>query len=136
MTVLAVVAVTTAVVDLLTKRAVTARLVEGRLYGAGAWGLRRVHNLRGAVIPLSSSQALAMLAVTGGAIVAAVAASPPDVAVAAGLGMLLGGAAGNVIGRVRTGAVVDFVAAGPWPVFNLADAAMVAGLLLALRGVA
>jgi len=44
-----------------------------------------------------------------------------------GMGAAIGGATGNVIDRVRRGAVVDFVAIGPWPVFNLADAALVAG---------
>jgi signal peptidase II len=32
-----------------------------------------------------------------------------------------------VLDRLMRGAVVDFVAIGPWPVFNLADAALVAG---------
>jgi signal peptidase II len=54
------------------------------------------------------------------------------------LGAFTGGAAGNVIDRLRRGAVVDFVAIGPWPVFNLADAALVAGagliVLTALGG--
>jgi signal peptidase II len=44
-----------------------------------------------------------------------------------GMGAAIGGATGNVIDRLRRGAVVDFVAIGPWPVFNLADAALVAG---------
>ena len=55
-----------------------------------------------------------------------------------GLGAMVGGATGNVLDRLRRGAVVDFVAIGPWPVFNLADAALVAGtgliLLAALDG--
>jgi signal peptidase II len=49
-----------------------------------------------------------------------------------GLGAMVGGAAGNVLDRLRHGAVVDFVAIGPWPVFNLADAALVAGVGLML----
>jgi signal peptidase II len=55
-----------------------------------------------------------------------------------GIGAALGGATGNVLDRLYRGAVVDFVAIGPWPVFNLADAALVAGtgliLLTALSG--
>ncbi len=55
-----------------------------------------------------------------------------------GIGAVLGGATGNVIDRLVRGAVVDFVAIGPWPVFNLADAALVGGtgslLLTALSG--
>lgn len=55
---------------------------------------------------------------------------------AAGLGLILGGAVGNLIDRVRLGAVVDFIdlhyAGWHWPAFNIADAAIVAGVLLIL----
>jgi signal peptidase II len=51
---------------------------------------------------------------------------------AIGIGAALGGATGNLIDRLRRGAIVDFVAIGPWPVFNLADAALVAGTGLIL----
>lgn len=44
------------------------------------------------------------------------------------LGMLLGGAIGNVADRIRLGAVVDFIDIGPWPIFNLADTAVVVGV--------
>lgn len=47
-----------------------------------------------------------------------------------GLGLALGGAAGNLVDRWRHGAVIDFIALGRWPTFNLADAAMVAGAVL------
>jgi signal peptidase II len=47
---------------------------------------------------------------------------------AAGLGAALGGAAGNLADRLRHGAVVDFIVIGRWPPFNLADAAIVAGI--------
>ena len=50
-----------------------------------------------------------------------------DLAVPVGIGAAIGGATGNVFDRLYRGAVVDFVAIGPWPVFNLADAALVAG---------
>ena len=51
---------------------------------------------------------------------------------AAGIGAALGGAAGNLADRLRRGAIVDFIAIGRWPPFNLADAAIVmgAGLLI------
>jgi signal peptidase II len=49
-----------------------------------------------------------------------------------GLGLLLGGATGNLVDRLWRGAVVDFIAVGRWPVFNLADVAIVAGAALAL----
>ena len=45
------------------------------------------------------------------------------------VGMLLGGALGNLADRARLGAVIDFVDPIAWPAFNLADAAIVLGVL-------
>jgi signal peptidase II len=46
-------------------------------------------------------------------------------------GMLIGGAVGNIIDRVREGAVTDFVKLPlGWPPFNLADASITLGILL------
>jgi signal peptidase II len=44
-------------------------------------------------------------------------------------GLLLGGALGNVIDRVREGAVVDFFKLPHWPAFNVADAAITVGVI-------
>ncbi|WP_337877532.1 signal peptidase II [Elioraea sp.] len=59
-------------------------------------------------------------------------ARAPDRWTAVALGLVLGGAIGNVIDRIRFGAVVDFVdlhAFGwHWYVFNLADSAIVIGV--------
>ncbi|MBC7303202.1 MAG: signal peptidase II [Nocardia sp.] len=55
---------------------------------------------------------------------------------AIGLGMVLGGALGNLVDRIfrypgpLQGHVVDFVAIGWWPVFNVADSAIVCGAIL------
>ncbi len=46
------------------------------------------------------------------------------------LGLQLGGAAGNLLDRLRLGFVTDFLDVGAWPVFNLADASIVTGLVL------
>ena len=46
------------------------------------------------------------------------------------LGLQLGGATGNLLDRLRMGHVTDFIDVGPWPIFNLADAAIVTGLIL------
>ena len=46
------------------------------------------------------------------------------------LALQLGGAFGNLLDRLRLGAVTDFIDVGPWPVFNLADASIVTGLFL------
>jgi len=47
-------------------------------------------------------------------------------------GMLLGGALGNVIDRVREGAVVDFVKLPYWPAFNAADVSITFGVIVLL----
>jgi signal peptidase II len=46
------------------------------------------------------------------------------------LGLQLGGALGNLVDRLRIGHVTDFLDFGRWPVFNLADAAIVGGVVL------
>ncbi len=47
-------------------------------------------------------------------------------------GLLLGGAAGNLIDRTREGAVTDFVKLPLWPAFNVADVAITFGVLALL----
>jgi signal peptidase II len=49
-----------------------------------------------------------------------------------GAGLLSGGAVGNLIDRFRTGYVVDFFDFRIWPVFNVADIAIVTGVGLIL----
>ena len=46
------------------------------------------------------------------------------------LGLMMGGAVGNLVDRLHQGWVTDFIDIGPWPVFNLADASIVTGLVL------
>jgi signal peptidase II len=43
--------------------------------------------------------------------------------------MLLGGALGNLLDRVRDGAVTDFIDPVLWPAFNVADSCIVLGVL-------
>ena len=56
-----------------------------------------------------------------------------SVIVVTALGLLIGGALGNALDRMAYGAVVDFVSLHAfgwrWYVFNLADAAIVAGVI-------
>jgi signal peptidase II len=47
-------------------------------------------------------------------------------------GMLLGGSIGNIIDRVRDGAVTDFVKLPAWPAFNVADISITFGVLVLL----
>ena len=55
---------------------------------------------------------------------------------AVGLGMILGGAMGNLVDRFfrspgpLRGHVVDFLSIGWWPVFNVADPSVVGGAIL------
>jgi signal peptidase II len=94
---------------------------------AGAFGLG------GAFIPFLAVAALVLVVamVTTGT-------ATEHALVALALGLVLGGAFGNVIDRVfrspgfLRGAVVDFVDLGFWPVFNLADSAITCGCLLLL----
>jgi signal peptidase II len=47
------------------------------------------------------------------------------------IGLQLGGAIGNLVDRLRQdGHVTDFIDIGPWYIFNLADLAIVSGVIL------
>jgi signal peptidase II len=49
-----------------------------------------------------------------------------------GCGLILGGAAGNLLDRLGSGAVTDYVHFSFWYIFNVADAAIVVGVSLLL----
>lgn len=59
-----------------------------------------------------------------------------SVLLTAGCGLVVGGALGNVVDRLRLGCVIDFIdlhAAGwHWPAFNLADSGITVGVALLL----
>ncbi|MBS4773615.1 MAG: signal peptidase II [Proteobacteria bacterium] len=78
-----------------------------------------------------------MLSVVAGVIVIALIVwlkNERDRLAQAALGMVIGGAIGNVIDRVRLGAVFDFldfhIADSHWPAFNLADSFICAGAVI------
>ncbi len=56
--------------------------------------------------------------------------------VALGLGFIIGGALGNIIDRIRFGAVADFLDVHAygyhWPAFNVADSAIFIGVIILL----
>ena len=49
---------------------------------------------------------------------------------ASALGLILGGAAGNLFDRIRFGYVIDFLDLRVWPVFNIADSCITIGALI------
>jgi signal peptidase II len=88
--------------------------------------------LTGAQIVLSLLAAIALVAIG----VIAARTRPEQKLKLAGLALIGGGALGNLIDRVREGAVTDFVRwrVGDhlWPIFNVADAALLIGAVLLL----
>jgi signal peptidase II len=48
------------------------------------------------------------------------------------VGLLMGGALGNLADRARDGAVIDFIDPVAWPAFNVADTCIVVGVFLLL----
>jgi signal peptidase II len=86
----------------------------------------------GSVAPILLSL-LAALALVGIGIAAA-RTHPEEKLKLAGLALVGGGALGNLIDRIRDGAVTDFVrwrvGEHMWPIFNVADAALLIGVLL------
>jgi signal peptidase II len=106
----------------------------------GGWlRLNLTHNvgsafglIRAGTIPLAAS-ALVCVVILGyvfrGGLVRAPGRSIP-------LGLVVGGALGNLLDRVRTGGVVDFIDLQVWPVFNIADAAITIGVGLLAIGLA
>ncbi|MCS6854998.1 MAG: signal peptidase II [Elioraea sp.] len=113
----------------------------GRLYVLPFMNLTMVWN-RGVTFGLFAGDAwwhayaLAVVALAVAAFLVAWLARAEDRWTAIALGLVLGGAVGNVIDRLRFGAVVDFVdlhAFGwHWYVFNVADSAIVCGVGLLL----
>jgi signal peptidase II len=105
----------------------------GSLHLVGFLYLTYVEN-RGAAFGVLQNQTLFFI-IVGALVVAGLAltyrrigAVPPVMSVC--LGLQLGGALGNLVDRLRQGYVVDFVDLTWWPVFNVADTAIVVGLCL------
>jgi signal peptidase II len=83
-----------------------------------------------APIALSILAALALIGIG----IAAARTRPDEKLKLAGLALVGGGALGNLLDRVRDGAVTDFVrwrfGEHLWPIFNVADAALLVGVIL------
>src|SRR6185436_20765409 len=134
------------VADQLTKWIVLGRFAPyERLEVTGFFNMVLVFNKGAAFSFLAAAQGWQSPVLAGFALIAAVVVSvliykkPGQKLFCAGLALILGGAVGNVIDRLRFGHVVDFLdfhAMGwHWPAFNVADSAITIGaVLLILEG--
>ena len=137
--VVAAVAVVVLGLDALTKQWAMSALADGPidLFGSVRFALVRnkagAFGLGGAFVPFLAVAALVLVLV-----LVAKGTATEKLPTAVALGLVVGGAFGNVIDRIfrspgfLQGAVVDFVDVGFWPVFNLADSAITVGCLLLL----
>ena len=133
--------------DIISKAIVVARMADHppiRLLG----GLLTITLTRngGAAFSIGTSMTIVFTAIAVGVIVYILrtARNLRSVGWAITLGLLLGGATGNLLDRIFRapgpfqGHVVDWIELPHWPVFNLADSAIVCGgalaVLLAIRG--
>jgi signal peptidase II len=105
----------------------------------GFLSLTHIKNDGGAFGILGGSQALLLAgsAVAVGVVLWMLLSGPTSRATTFGCGLILGGAAGNLLDRLTAGAVTDYVHFSFWYIFNAADAAITVGvgllLLSALR---
>ncbi|WP_055556351.1 signal peptidase II [Streptomyces sp. NBRC 110028] len=145
--VLAAVAGFAYLLDLCSKLAVVAKLEHhAPVEVIGTWLQLEVIRNRGAAFGMGEAMTIVFTVIAAGVIVviARLARKLYSLPWAIALGMLLGGAFGNLTDRVfRTpgdlqGAVVDFIAPAHFAVFNLADSAIVCGgfliVILSFRG--
>ena len=129
------------VLDQISKQVVLASIQLGEtIYVAPFWNWVLTYN-RGAAFSFLASEegwqrwffTVLALAVSGW-IVFMLRSHAAQKLLSLSLALIMGGALGNVIDRIRFGAVVDFVqwhAAGfYWPAFNVADSAITVGAVL------
>lgn len=124
------------VVDQLTKTYV-ARGIDRHggpisLFG-GNLSLDLVHNT-GAAFGILPNQTLLFILVAAAIVTALIVSyrrlAHGPIMLRIGLGLILGGALGNLLDRVRLGYVIDFIDLHWWPVFNVADSCIVIGVVL------
>jgi signal peptidase II len=128
------------VVDQLTKAWIVANIAPGRALPVFGDLVRLVFSQNsGALFGLFRDNAT-LFAIVSVGVIGAIAwyhgRSPRSALLSTALGLLLGGALGNLIDRIRLGYVVDFVDAGigslRFYTFNVADSAISGALLLIL----
>ncbi len=129
-----VVVVVVVLADQLTKWWAVDRLSSGPIHLIGTLDLELSYNT-GSAFSLFQGET-PVLVVVAAVVVVALAAlvwRSPTLGRAAILGLIIGGALGNLsdrLFRANHGAVVDFVALHFWPTFNVADSSIVIGCVL------
>lgn len=119
--------------DQAAKAAVEAHLVPGEdVEVLGPVELTLSHN-NGVAFGLAGGAGIKLILVTAAALAAIAylfSRNPRRPWMWVAVGLVAGGALGNLLDRLRHDAVTDFVAVGSWPPFNLADVAITLGVLL------
>jgi signal peptidase II len=134
------VAVAALVADQLTKQIVIAQLPHGDSVDvAGGFSIHHVKNTGNAfgffggwAGPVTLLTAVAVVWMLG--YFARAGARHPVLPVA--LGLLIGGALGNLVDRIRHGHVTDFLDPPYWPAFNLADTFICIGVAILIVAIA
>lgn len=117
------------VADQTSKALVVARLEEGAFTSRDIVGIRLRHVVNRRK-PWGSSRGVRVMTVVWLLLVPVVmllARRLDGPALHIALGCIIGGATGNLIDGISRRAVTDFIDLRVWPVFNIADAAIVAG---------
>lgn len=121
------------VLDQAAKAVIEANLVPGeKVDVVGPLALTLAHN-DGVAFGLASGGGAALVALTLTALVfvgVLFARNPTRHGMWLAVGLLAGGALGNLIDRVRVGEVTDYLDVLSWPPFNLADVAITLGVFV------
>lgn len=113
-------------------------LIEDRLYVGeivdvlGPLSLTLSHN-KGVAFGLAGGAGVGLVLVTVAAlalIAFVFSRDPAKPGLWVAVGLLAGGALGNLIDRLAAGEVTDYIDVGSWPAFNLADVAITVGVVL------
>ncbi len=126
-----VVAVAVATVDLVSKAIASRALAERDVDLPGPLDLSLAYNSGVAFsVGVGVPPWVLVVLATSIATVVATAAWKGQLPSAVAAGLVVGGAAANVVDRVQAGSVVDMLHTGWWPTFNLADVWIVVGCAL------
>lgn len=119
--------------DQVAKAIVEATVMPGQdVHVLGPLDLTLAHN-QGVAFGLASGGGAALIALTAAALAfvgVLFARRPTQPGMWLAVGLVAGGALGNLADRVRASAVTDYVAFLSWPPFNLADVSITIGVAL------